>query len=217
MRVQQDYDRPARRDDEPMRRVRRAARTPINRAHVAQVALCALALVVLSRLPLAPLFFDNVPGGRGDQTPFVGISERMVRPPYAICEYHQQVDCVVDATTFWRSGVKYRVAGIDPPDPFSAECNHERDMSRTAMWSLVSALNDRGPVRIAVKGAALPGNLGRPVDVTLKDGTALADVLVAQKAARRGDRANPWCDVLDDPTGRGSGRPVRRGALPVAP
>jgi hypothetical protein len=135
----------------------------------------------------------------------------MARPPYAMCEYHQQVDCVVDATTFWRSGVKYRMAGIDPPDPFSADCNHERDMSRTAMWSLVNALNERGPVRITVKGAALPGNLGRPVDVTLKDGTALADVLVAQKAARRGGAMRRTRGVMWSMIRRGMGAGGRCG------
>lgn len=197
--MRQDFGQDARRGAAADPRPRPPRR--IDRNHVLQVALGVVVLLVLSRIPFSHLLRAGSPDAGA---PFRSPTQRMVRPAYGLCRDQERGDCVADGATFWKDGVKYRIAGIETPEGYPGGCPHERDMAPIALSSLLDRLNEGGPVTIVALGPTpagplLPGNVGRPARVTLKDGRSLADVLVAGGAVRRSGAANPWCDTVRDP------------------
>lgn len=111
---------------------------------------------------------------------------------FTICATGPRETCVVDGDTFWLAGEKVRIADINAPETFQAQCPAERELGEAAKQRMLKLLN-AGPITL-VDAARSRDRYGRRLAVVMRDGESLGTVLVAQGLAEpwRGRRSS-WC------------------------
>lgn len=101
----------------------------------------------------------------------------MVRP-MPLCGSGRRISCVVDGDTFWVSGEKVRLEGIDAPE-IKGACAYERDLAQRAtrrLSELLSgqnfALQRRGTDRYGRTLARAVTPIGEAGDILVREGLA---------------------------------------------
>ena len=92
---------------------------------------------IVSSLP--PTVRDILPVAAKDDAPSPVALVGMVRP-MPLCGGGRRISCVVDGDTFWVSGEKVRLEGIDAPE-IKGACAHERDLAQRATRRLSEILS----------------------------------------------------------------------------
>lgn len=113
---------------------------------------------------------------------------------FTLCGSGPRQTCVVDGDTFWLGGEKIRIADINAPETFQAECLAERRRGDAAKLRLLELLN-AGPVTL-VADRRSHDRYGRRLAVVTWNGQSLGQVLVAEGLAEpwRGRRSS-WCNL----------------------
>ena len=114
------------------------------------------------------------------------------RVRFALCHSGGGTNCVVDGDTFYLSGAKVRIAGIDAPETDPPRCAEEARLGAAATERLQALLN-AGPVTMTPidRDRDSYGRLLRNVSV---DGADVGDALIGEGLARSyGSGRRSWC------------------------
>ncbi len=175
----------------PSRR-KRSRRSPFRLLRTAGVVA---ALAVAAAAGLEPAQFQSllpevakvIPGLKDDVPRPVALVG-MVRP-MPLCGSGKRISCVVDGDTFWVSGEKVRLEGIDAPE-IKGACTYERDLARRATNRLSDILS-RQQFTLRRSGTDRYGRTLARADTPHGE---VGDILVNEGLARpwRG-RREQWC------------------------
>jgi endonuclease YncB( thermonuclease family) len=101
--------------------------------------------------------------------------------------------CLVDGDTGWQDGTKWRLQNIDAPEmDDKAQCSAEREKARTSLARLIELMAGG----YIIKSSGRNDRYGRAlVDITLRDGRNVGQVLMAEGLAQPWpNTGNVWCD-----------------------
>jgi endonuclease YncB( thermonuclease family) len=98
----------------------------------------------------------------------------------------------VDGDTFWKDGVKIRVADIDAPETHPPRCSYEADLGKRATLRFQELLNLGAFMLESVNPDE--DRYGRKLRIVVRGGQSISAQLVEEGLARRwtGSRL-PWC------------------------
>ncbi|WP_085044032.1 thermonuclease family protein [Ensifer aridi] len=75
----------------------------------------------------------------------VAVTAANAETSWPICDRGKRVTCIVDGDTFWKEGVKYRLAGINTPETGEkARCTKERLLADAATSRLRELMQTSG-------------------------------------------------------------------------
>ena len=110
-----------------------------------------------------------------------------------ICSGPKRLTCVVDGDTFWLSGTKIRIAGIDAPELSKPQCKSERTLAEKATIRL-QALLSNGDIRLS-SDRRDEDKFGRKLRFVSAGNQSVGETLVAEGLARAWDGSrHSWCD-----------------------
>jgi len=115
-----------------------------------------------------------------------------VRASFSYCHTGGGTNCVVDGDTFYLSGEKVRIAGIDAPETHPPRCDYEAQLGEEATEKLHDLLNSGAVTMTSIdRDRDVYGRLLRNVAV---DGADVGEAMVSAGVAREyaGGR-RPWC------------------------
>jgi endonuclease YncB( thermonuclease family) len=101
-------------------------------------------------------------------------------------------NCVIDGDTIRYHGEKIRIADINTPETFEAQCASERDLGNAATARMIDLLNQGAFTLEPIERET--DKYGRTLRVITRGGTSLGETLVAEGLAERwkGYRSG-WC------------------------
>lgn len=101
-------------------------------------------------------------------------------------------NCVIDGDTIRYHGEKIRIADINTPETFEAQCASERELGNRATTRMIDLLNE-GAFSLEA-GSRETDKYGRTLRVITREGTSLGETLVAEGLAEewKGYRSG-WC------------------------
>jgi endonuclease YncB( thermonuclease family) len=187
------------------------ARGEFNPAGIVRVGIVVAAILLIGQLRPSSWLQRNFGVGRiGNAEPFMPVRERMVRPLFSPCQYKTGPNCTVDGASFWMNGVNYRIADIDPPQPYPSGCAREANQAGEATARLAEELQ-LGEITLGTPDPSL--SKGDPHRRTVfVGGKSVGERMIALGLAKRpGTARNPWCDPPADADVRRDGkvRPLR--------
>lgn len=125
-----------------------------------------------------------LPPGESEPVTLVGLSR-----PMPVCGAARRVSCVVDGDTFWLSGEKVRLEGIDAPE-IEGACAYERNLAQRAKVRLSEILSNR-EIRLSRSGS---DRYGRTLARAETPSGEAGAILVSEGLARPwAGRRQPWC------------------------
>ncbi len=125
-----------------------------------------------------------LPAGVSGPATLVGLSR-----PMPVCGTARRVSCVVDGDTFWLSGEKIRLEGIDAPE-IEGACAYERNLAQRAKVRLSEILSNR-EIRLSRNGS---DRYGRTLARAETPSGEAGEILMREGLARRwAGRREPWC------------------------
>ena len=130
---------------------------------------------IVSSLP--PSVREVLPAAAKDDAPRPVALVGMVRP-MPLCGSGKRISCVIAGATFWVSGEKVRLEGIDAPE-IKGACAYERDLAQRAtrrLSELLSgqnfALQRSGTDRYGRTLARAQTPMGEAGDILIREGLA---------------------------------------------
>ncbi len=117
---------------------------------------------------------------------------RAVRASFGYCHTGGGTNCVVDGDTFYISGEKVRIAGIDAPETHPPRCADEARLGNAATEKLNALLNSGAVTMTSIdRDRDTYGRLLRNVAV---DGEDVGEAMISAGVAREyGSGRRPWC------------------------
>lgn len=101
-------------------------------------------------------------------------------------------NCVVDGDTIRYQGVKIRIADINTPETFEAECSYERELGDRATQRMIDLLNQGDFSLDPIERET--DRYGRTLRVITREGASLGETLVSEGLAERWTgRRSGWC------------------------
>ncbi len=111
---------------------------------------------------------------------------------YQKCDRGSGPDCVIDGDTFYVGYKRVRIADINTPETYRAECEYEAELGARATARMIELLS-AGPFELVATGRD-KDRYGRYLRKVVRDGQSLGDVLVREGLARPWTgRRRPWC------------------------
>lgn len=108
---------------------------------------------------------------------------------FSQCYNAEGPNCVLDGQTFYITGKRVDIAGIEAPGIVDARCDREHDRGVAAAVGLVELLNS-GPVSISRPFRDQDGRRVRSVEVRGRD---VALTMIARDMVHQADSGLSWC------------------------
>jgi len=164
-----------------------AAAEPVLRKPRGGMILPVAAVVIAA---LTALWGSGVLGGRQEERSALSTTSRGL--VFGLCSAGGVKNCVQSGDSFYLGGKTVRIASIEAPQLYGAECAKEADLGRASALKLQEILNS-GELELTRTSQDLDryGLLLRNVSV---NGKSVAEQMVAARLAREiGDTARIWC------------------------